>query len=222
MPDFDAARLHMIDGQILPSKVTDARIVAAMGELAREEFVPKSLQGVAYVDEDLEVAPGRYLMEPMVFARLLQDARIDETCSVLDIGCASGYSTAVLGKLAGVVVALESDDELAGRANEALAVVGVDNVAVMAGDFRRGLPEQGPYDIIIFEGAVPEVPRAIFDQLAEGGRLVAVTLDPAAGEGAAGKANLFTKLRGTVGRRELFDANIPLLPGFEREEGFVF
>lgn len=217
MPDFDAARLHMIDGQILPSKVTDARLVAAMGSIAREEFVPKGLRGVAYVDEDLEVAPGRYLMEPMVFARLLQDARIDETCSVLDIGCASGYSTAVLGKLAGVVVALESDDALATRANESLASAGVDNVAVMAGDFRRGLAEQGPYDIVIFEGAIPEVPGAILDQLAEGGRLVAVTL-----ESGVGKANLFTKLRGVVGRRELFDANIPLLPGFEREEGFVF
>lgn len=217
MSDFADARLHMIDGQILPSKVTDARVIAAMGEIAREEFVPKGLRGVAYVDEDLEVARGRYLMEPMVFARLLQDARIDAACSVLDIGCASGYSTAVLGKLAGVVVALESDDALAERANESLATVGVDNVAVMAGDFRRGLPEQGPYDIIIFEGAVPAVPASILDQLAEGGRLVAVIL-----ERGVGKANLFTKLRGTVGKRELFDANIPLLPGFEREEGFVF
>ena len=217
MNDFAAARLNMIDGQILPNKVTDQRIIDAMGAVPREEFVPKALRGVAYVDEDLEVAPGRYLMEPMVFSRLLQFAELEETCSVLDVGCATGYSSAVLGQLAGVVVAVEESEELAERATEALAAVSVDNVAVMAGAFDRGLPEQGPYDVIILEGAVPEVPDVILDQLAEGGRLVAVV-----GKQGPGKATLFTRTRGLVGSRQVFDANIPALPGFERKEGFVF
>lgn len=217
MNDFAAARLNMIDGQILPNKVTDQRIIDAMGALPREEFVPKSLRGVAYVDEDLEVAPGRYLMEPMVFSRLLQYAALEENCSVLDVGCATGYSSAVLGRLAGVVVAIEESEELVGRATEILADVGTDNVAVMAGQFDRGLPEQGPYDVIILEGRVPDVPKIILDQMAEGGRLVAVV-----GEDGPGKAMLFTRIGGLLGKREVFDANIPPLPGFERQEGFVF
>lgn len=217
MNDFAAARLNMIDGQILPNKVTDQRIIDAMGAVPREEFVPKPLRGVAYVDEDLEVAPGRHLMEPMVFARLLQYAEIEENCSVLDIGCATGYSSAVLGRLAGVVVAIEESEELVERATEALADVGVDNVAVMTGQFTSGLADQGPYDVIILEGTVPQVPDIILNQLAEGGRLVAVVA-----ENGPGKAMLFTRTRGLVGSREVFDANIPALPGFEREEGFVF
>lgn len=217
MNDFSDARLNMIDGQILPNKVTDQRIIDAMGAVPREEFVPKPLRGVAYVDEDLEVAPGRHLMEPMVFSRLLQYAELEDGCSVLDIGCATGYSSAVLGRLAGVVVAIEESEELVGRATEVLTEVGVDNVAVMIGKFNRGLAEQGPYDVIVLEGRVPQVPEIILEQLAEGGRLVAVE-----GEGGPGKAMLFTRTRGLLGKREVFDANIPPLPGFDREEGFVF
>lgn len=217
MNDFAAARLNMIDGQILPNKVTDQRIIDAMGAVPREEFVPKALRGVAYIDEDLEVAPGRHLMEPMVFSRLLQYAELEESCSVLDVGCATGYSSAVLGRLAGVVVAIEESEELVARASELLAEVGVDNVAVLAGQFDRGLPEQGPYDVIILEGRVPQVPDVILEQLAEGGRLVAVV-----GDEGPGKAMLFTRTRGLLGNREVFDANIPPLPGFEHQKGFVF
>ena len=217
MNDFTIARLNMIDGQILPNKVTDQRILDAMGAVPREDFVPKALRSVAYVDEDLEVAPGRYLMEPMVFSRLLQYAELQENCSVLDVGCATGYSSAVLGRLSGVVVAIEESEELGGRATELLAEVGVDNVAVLAGKFDRGLPEQGPYDVIVLEGRVPQVPDVILDQLAEGGRLVAVI-----GDRGPGKAMLFTRNRGFLGKREIFDANIPPLPGFDSEEGFVF
>lgn len=217
MNDFAAARLNMIDGQILPNKVTDQRIIDAMGAVPREEFVPKPLRGVAYVDEDLEVAPGRHMMEPMVFSRLLQSAELEDDCSVLDVGCATGYSSAVLGRLAGVVVAIEESEELVGRATEVLAEVGVDNVAVMVGQFNRGLAEQGPYDVIVLEGRVPQVPEIILEQLAEGGRLVAVE-----GESGPGKAMLFTRTRGLLGKREVFDANIPPLPGFDREEGFIF
>ncbi len=109
MKDFAATRQHMIDGQLLPNRVDDSRVVAAMREVPRERFVPRELRGVAYVDEDIAIAPGRHLMEPRVFARLLQAAEIRETDVVLDVGCGRGYSTAVMARLAGAVVALESD-----------------------------------------------------------------------------------------------------------------
>jgi protein-L-isoaspartate(D-aspartate) O-methyltransferase len=216
MTDFAAARRQMVDAQLLPNRVTDARLVEAMGAVPRELFVPKALRGVAYVDEDLNVG-GRHIMEPMVFARLLQEARVRRTDAVLDVGCATGYSAAVLARLAGVVVALEEDATLAARATETLAQVGADNAAVVVGPLREGYPAQAPYDVIVLEGAAEQIPAALLDQLGEGGRLVAV-LD----EGGAGKAVLYSRIGGVLGRREVFDAGCPLLPGFGREPGFVF
>lgn len=217
MTDFAAARKQMVDSQILPNKVTDARLIEAMGSIAKERFVPDALRGVAYVDEDLPVAPGRWIMEPMVFARLAQEAGIRKTDVVLDVGAASGYSAAVLARLASTVVAIEEDEALAHEATQNLVGAGVENAAVIAAPLAGGLPAQAPYDVIILEGAVEEVPRALLDQLAEGGRLVAVI----AGRGI-GKATLYTKTGGVVGHRQLFDAGVPVLAGFAREAGFVF
>ncbi|MBI1181817.1 MAG: methyltransferase domain-containing protein [Alphaproteobacteria bacterium] len=217
MTDFAAARKQMVDSQLLPNRVTNARLIGAMGAVPREAFLPRSLRGVAYVDEDLQVAPGRYVMEPMVFGRLLQEAHVRETDAVLDIGCATGYSAAVLARLASVVVAVEEDAETAERASEYLAQAGVENAAVITGPLSEGYPAQAPYDVIVVEGAVQQVPAGILDQLAEGGRLVTVV----AGRGI-GKATLFTRIGGVIGHRELFDAGVPMLLGFERETGFVF
>lgn len=207
----------MIEGQLLPNRVTDSRVVAAMSEVPREFFVPEALRGVAYVDEDIEVAPGRHLMEPRVFARLLQAAGIRGTDVVLDVGCGRGYSTAVMARLAGTVVALESDATLAGKASDTLTELKVDNAAVVTGELAAGYPSQGPYDVIFLGGAVEQLPDALASQLAEGGRLLAVV-----GSGGSGQATLVTRREELLARRVLFDAALPPLPGFQAKPGFVF
>ncbi len=217
MTDFAAARKQMVDSQLLPNKVTDTAVIEAMSAVPREMFVPKALRGVAYVDEDVPVAPGRYIIEPMVFARLLQAAAVGKTDAVLDVGCATGYSAAVLARLASVVVAVEEDATLAAEASNTLGGVGAENAAVIRGPLNAGYAAQAPYDVIVLEGAVEEVPATLFEQLGEGGRLVAVI----AGRGI-GKATLFSRTGGVIGHRELFDAGLPPLPGFAREAGFVF
>ncbi len=218
MPNYATARLNMVENQIRPNRVTDERLLAAIAEVPRERFVPKRLQGNAYVDQDLALGDGRYLMEPVVFARLLQAAAIGPGDVVLDIGCGTGYSAAVLGKLAGTVVALESDAALAEQAIEALTELDVDNAAVVEGPLDEGYPRQAPYDVIVLGGSVDAVPDAIADQLVEGGRLVAVVnVAP-----TVGNIEVIHRLRGGLSRRQLFDAAVPILPGFAAEHSFVF
>lgn len=207
----------MLDGQLRPNRLTDERIQQAILAVPRERFVPAPLRGVAYVDEDLPLGRGRCLMEPMVFARLLQVAELREGDVVLDVGCASGYSSAVEARLAGTVVALESDPEFVRLANENLSALSVDNVAVVSGGLRPGYPDQGPYDVIVLNGSVDHVPEALIAQLREGGRLVAVET----GEGT-GRGVLYRKSGGLAGRRVLFDAAVAPLPGFERAAQFTF
>ena len=218
MPNYATARLNMVENQIRPNRVTDERLLVAIAEVPRERFVPKRLQGNAYVDQDLALGDGRYLMEPVVFARLLQAAAIGPGDVVLDIGCGTGYSAAVLGKLAGTVVALESDAALAEQAIEALTELDVDNAAVVEGPLDEGYPRQAPYDVIVLGGSVDAVPDAIADQLVEGGRLVAVVnVAP-----TVGNIEVIHRLRGGLSRRQLFDAAVPILPGFAAEHSFVF
>jgi len=216
--DFAAARHNMVECQVRPNKVTDERVLAAMSELPRERFLPKSRQGVAYVDEDIALGDGRYLMEPMVLARLVQAAAVGPGDLALDVGCASGYSTAVLARLCNTVVALESHAGLVAEATAALAELGIDNAAVFERSLAKGYAKQAPYDVILFGGAVARLPEAIVKQLGEGGRLVAVVAD---GHGM-GKATLFVRRSGVVSSRILFDAATPPLPGFAPEPRFVF
>lgn len=218
MTDFTAARQHMVDSQVRTNKVTDARIIAAMEQIPRERFVDKALQGVAYVDEDLPLGGGRHLMEPMVLARMLEALDVGADDAILDIGAATGYSSAVISRLAAAVIALEPDHELSREAGENLADLGIDNVVFVEGALNLGYPAQAPYDVIVFQGSVSEVPPGILDQLAEGGRLCAVVDD---GVGP-GRATLMIKRGGVVSGRVLFDANIQPLPGFEKKQGFVF
>ena len=218
MFDFATARSNMIESQLRTNKVTDAGILEAFETIPRERFLPEAWAGVAYVDEDLEVAPGRYLMEPMVLARLLQAARVEPNDVVLDVGCATGYSSAVLARLAGTVVALESDTALGEKANETLQDLGIDNVVVVAGELTQGYQKQGPYNVILLGGAVAEVPAAILSQVAEGGRLVTVV----ATQAHLGQAVLIRKSGGQASRRVLFDASVRQLPGFAEAPRFVF
>ena len=219
MADFATARHNMVESQIRTNKVTDRRVIAAMSEIPREQFVGKRLEGVAYIDDDLPIGGGRHMMEPMVLARLLQALEIGSDDVALDIGCATGYSSAALGRLASTVVALESDSDLARNATSNLAALGVDNVVVVEGALTEGYPRQAPYDAILLGGAVAAVPPAITALLSEGGRLGAVICD---GAGGMGKATLFIRRGDGLAHRVLFDAAIPALPGFGAEVGFEF
>ena len=218
MSDYATIRHTMVESQLRTNEVAEPRLVDAIEAVPRERFVPEPMQGIAYVDEDLEIAPGRYLMEPRVLARLLQAATIDADDVVLDVGCATGYSTVVLAHLAGTVVGLESDGALASRADQLMAELGVDKAAVVTGPLAEGYSRQAPYNVILVDGAVPDVPTGLSDQLADGGRLLAVVREP----GNVGRAVLMLRRHGMLSSRELFDAAVPILPGFEQAPGFVF
>lgn len=223
MTTFSAERVNMIESQIRPNAVTDRRLLQALYAVPREAFVPGPLRALAYMDEHLQVAApdgksgGRYLLAPMPFARLLQFARVKEGDAVLDIGCATGYSTAVLAKLAASVVGLESDAALAANASKALEDIPAGNAAIVTGPLEEGCAAKGPYNVIMFNGGVPAIPDAIFAQLADGGRLVAVIT-----QAQSGKAYLFQKLGSQVSGRPVFDAGAPRLPGFTGKHDFVF
>ncbi|MAF95660.1 MAG: protein-L-isoaspartate O-methyltransferase [Rhodospirillaceae bacterium] len=215
--DFAAARENMVDCQILPNRVTDQRLIGALSAIPREAFVPTEFKGVAYVDEAIPLSGGRYLMEPLITARLIQAAEPKTQDLALVVGCGTGYGAAVLSYLAGTVVAVESDGGLAKEANQILSGLGIDTVAVIEGHLENGYRKQAPYDVIFFDGAVADVPEAISSQLAEDGRLVAVI-----SEDGVGKAMLMTRHHDQLSSREVFDAGTPPLPGFEPSESFVF
>lgn len=221
--DFSEQRVKMVDGQIRTTDVTDAALLAAMLSVPREAFVSAGSRDLAYIDDDIQIAPpaesrpARYLMEPSPFAKLVQLAAVTPDDFVLDIGTGSGYSAAVLSRLASSVVALESDASLAESAGATLSELGYDNVAVVQGALTDGYTAEAPYDVILLGGAVDTIPEALFDQLKEGGRLVAVE-----GQGNAGTARLFLKSAGIVTSRSAFNAAIRPLPGFERTPVFEF
>ncbi len=229
MTDFAAARRTMVDGQVRISDVTDLRLIAAMLDLPRERFVPQEKTKVAYLDLDIPVSgqgsgqgrgegrPPRWLLKPMVLAKLVQAADIGETDRVLDIGCATGYSSALLGRLAAAVVALEDDVALAQIADKTLASLGAANVTIATGPLTAGWPKGSPYDVIVLEGATELAPAGLRGQLKDGGRLVCVL-----GRGPAGKATLFRALDGEFSGRSIFDAAAPILPGFAKTAEFVF
>lgn len=212
------ARRKMVENQIRANKVTDAALLNALESVPRERFVPPEKAGIAYVDEDLEIAPGRFLAEPMVLARLIQALGVGPGEMLLDVACATGYSTAILGRVAGTVVAVEEDEALAAQANDLLNEMAVDNAVVVTGRHAEGYAKQAPYDAILVNGAMAAVPQVLFDQLGEGGRLAVVVKN---GPGL-GRATLYSKLGGLIGSRILFDAGTPLLPGFAAAPHFVF
>lgn len=219
--DFTERRIKMVDGQIRTTDVTSAPLLEAFLSVPRELFVDESMRELAYIDEDIRIANGetgpRFLMEPSPLARLLQLADINPGDKVLDIGCGTGYSSAILSRLAASVTALESDAELAGKARDVLAALGCGNVSVVEGALRDGWKAGAPYDVIVIEGSIDELPDALCAQLAEGGRLVAVE-----GRGNAGVARIFLKADGVVSGRRAFNAAIRPLPGFERTKVFEF
>ena len=222
MTDFVAARRMMVDGQVRTSDVTDLRLISAMLAVPRERFVPPAQKSFAYFDLDLPLAaegekkPFRHLIKAMVLAKLIQAADVREGDHVLDVGCGTGYSTALLARLAGTVVALEEEAALAQQAQENLRAYEVANAQVVKGPLADGFPRLAPYDAILLNGAFEAAPAALLRQLGDGGRLCGVM------RGAAGKAMLYRSTGGVVSGRPIFDAAAPLLPGFAQPAVFVF
>lgn len=217
--DFAAARLNMIECQLRPNKLLDPAVIAAFQAVPREDFVPDALRRAAYVDEDIALGGGRYVMEPMVLARLLQAAEVGPEDRALVVGCATGYAAALMARLAAGVIALESDAALAARAEALLASHGAGKVRVLRGPLAQGYAAGAPYDVILIDGAVPAMPEALTVQLAPGGRLVGVV---AAAERAMGQAVRGVRLATGYAQRALFDAGTPLIPEFKPAPSFVF
>ena len=209
----DTARTAMIDSQVRTNDVTDRRLLAAMGAVSREMFVPLARRPVAYAEMAIETLPGRWLMAARDFAKLVQAAAIREGDRILDIAPGTGYSTAVLAQL-GHVTALEEGEAAKGLA-EGLARAGVQNAEILAGPLRAGAPGRGPFDVIFVNGRVESVPQAWLDQLAEGGRLAV-----AVAEAGACRARIYTRAGGKTAWLTPFDASPPMLPGFEQPAGF--
>ena len=215
--DFAVARQKMVASQIRTSEVSDPAVVEAISAVPRELFVPAANQAFAYIDEDLAIGKGRYLIEPVVLARLLQLADLQPTDNALIVGAGYGYSAAVMARLVRSVVALESDAALAAQAVKVLADVAPGQVTVVTGDLKAGWPAKSPYDVILVDGAVSALPVGFKPQLADGGRLVCVVRD-----GPVGRATLVTRAGDSYGSRQVFDAMTPVLPGFEKQPKFVF
>ena len=216
--DYSAARHNMVENQIRVNRVTHQGIINAFGEIPREVFVPDNLATLAYVDEKLMITEGRYLLQPMVLARLLQSAKIRPDDVVLEIGCGTGYSTAILASIANTVVAIEEDEGLAKQATNNMVELGVDNAAIMTSPLAEGYKKQHPYNAIVLSGSVAKVPESILAQLIDGGRLVTVVIK----HDSLGKGVLMTKFGGSISTEEIFDAWTPILPGFELPPSFSF
>ncbi|WP_405403825.1 protein-L-isoaspartate O-methyltransferase family protein [Paracoccus sp. Ld10] len=216
MSDFAARRTTMVDTQVRPSDVTKFPVIDAMLTIPREEFVPASRRSVAYSGENLDIGHGRVLLEPRTLAKMVDALDIQPDELVLDLACGYGYSAAVMARMAEAVVAIEDDAEMAREAEQRLSQAGIDNVAVLNASLTEGAPKQGPYDVIMIEGAVQDIPVAIVDQLREGGRIAALFV-----EGALGVARIGTRRNGQISWRYSFNAKAPMLPGFGLQRGFV-
>ena len=217
MFDTATARRMMVDGQVRTVDVTNLDLIAAMLAVPRELFVPPPLAGQAYLDGDIPLGAGRVLLKPMVLAKLIQGAQASAADHVLDVGCGTGYSSAVLSRIVGSVVALEEEATLARQAEGALAAIGAANVTVVVGPLSAGWPAGSPYDLILLDGATEIVPEALGRQLKPNGRMVCIL-----GRVPTGKAMIYRMIEGHLVGRPIFDAGAPVLPGFVAPPAFVF
>jgi protein-L-isoaspartate(D-aspartate) O-methyltransferase len=219
MIDYEAQRVKMVDNQLRTTDVTSHSVLSAFLTVPRETFVPDSAKALAYVDSAIELkfpgSSGRYLADASPVGKLLQLAAVSKEDRVLEIGAGTGYVSALLSLLAGSVVALESDAALAEVAKANLS--GYGNVKVVTGELEKGASSDGPYDLVFLDGAVEVVPEGLFDQLKDGGRLVAVI-----GYGNASRAHLFVKERGVLSSTPEFNTAIKALPGFRKAVEFQF
>jgi protein-L-isoaspartate(D-aspartate) O-methyltransferase len=211
--NYTQSRKNMVESQLRTNKIVDARLITAFSTVEREQFLEAVLQPIAYLDEEISLGNGRFLLEPMVFARLLQAAAIKQTDKVLVVGAGCGYGAAIISKLTTDVIVLEADATLL-RNREKLA-----GITLVMGDLDEGCAVHAPYDVIIIEGSIAEVPAAISAQLADGGRFVTIVRENAY---SSGQAVLLLKQAGTLSQTRLFDASTPFLIGFTPKPAFVF
>lgn len=216
MTDYTARRTMMVDTQVRPSDVTKFPIINAMLSVPREPFVPDRLREAAYIGENLDIGGGRVLLEPRTLAKMLDALDIQPNEVALDIACGLGYSTALLAHLCDFVVAVEDDANRAEEAQALLSEHGVDNAAVMQGALAEGAAKSGPYDVIIVQGGVAEVPTSLADQLRDGGRMACVFA-----EDVLGVVRVGYKIDGVINWRFSFNASAPVLTGFEKQNVFA-
>lgn len=216
MSDTAAARTAMVDRQVRPSDVTSFPIIEAMLAVPRERYVPAGQRAVAYADLSISLGSRREMLDPRIFAKLLDGARIGPDDLVLDIAPGFGYSTAVISRMAAAVIAVEPDEVMAAAASDTLSALEVDNALVSNGDAAAGNPDHGPYDAIFVNVGVSGPPAALIAQLKDGGRLVAIEMSA-----GAGRAVAYVKTGERVATRRLFDAATPVAPWFEAEAAFA-
>lgn len=216
--DYKAARRHMVDNQVRTNDVSDLRILAVLETLPREAFLPAELKAQAYVEREVAYAPGRRMLTPRDFSKLVAAADPKPGEIVLDVAPGAGYSTAVLAGLAEMVVAVEPDEKLTTRAQETLQSLGIDNAAVIVANPATGAPKQGPFDVIFLGAPIELEPTALLAQLKDGGRLATILRRDGVSRGT-----IYTKTGSAISARTVFDAAATtVLPGFERAKTFVF
>ncbi|MDB5478401.1 MAG: protein-L-isoaspartate O-methyltransferase [Alphaproteobacteria bacterium] len=210
---FETARFNMVESQIRPFSVMNEQVINAFSSVAREEYIPVERRNLAYLGGDLPMGKGRFMVEPAGYARLLQEAHIVPGMRVLDIGCLTGYTTAILSYLTAEVTGLDSVEWVMQAKNLAHQ-----SLNFVAGELAAGAPLQGPFDVIVLNGAVQRIPEALIAQVKEGGLIACFWR----GQRSDGHGVLYHKQKNALRQQILFDAFVPILPGFEEQPGFIF
>ena len=216
MFDYKKARKNMVDNLIRPANVTDPKLLSALGEVQRDKFLPSNLASLSYSETELEIQNERAAISPWLLAKMLQFLNLNRTDNVLSLASGFGYSCALMSSLANFVVAVERSD-LAQEAQTRLIENGYDNILVKEGDINEGAKEEGPYDVILIEGAVEDIKEKIINQLKIGGRIMAIFK-----EEKLGQCRLGVRTNSGVQWSNLFEANCFLLDEFKKEKEFTF
>ncbi|WP_083097903.1 protein-L-isoaspartate O-methyltransferase family protein [Pseudophaeobacter leonis] len=217
MTDFAERRRMMVDTQVRPSDVTKYPIIEALLAVAREDFVPDAQREAAYADQNMDLGDNRTLIEVRTLAKMLDALDIQSDELVLDVGCGLGYSTAVAARMAQMVIGVEQDEFMSADAQSQLAEAGADNAIVHVGALTEGAAEHGPYDVIMVQGGVEELPDSLLDQLKDGGRIAVIFMN-----GALGEVKVGYKRGDQISWRFEFNDGAPVMPGFERAAAFAF
>ena len=217
--DFKIARKNMVENQIRANKVTSLNVINAFLDVPREKFVPDALQEISYVDEDIQLSRNRFMMKPMILARLFQSLNLKGNENILHVGSNSGYGSAILSRMCSSVISLESDKKLFETSIHTFSNMGFDNVVPLHGSMENGVEKEAPFDIIFIEGSIETEPKSLFSQLNENGKLIAI-IRPV--NIKIGKAKLFFKISNEIGLENLFDAQVSKLSIFKSKTKFSF
>ena len=216
--DFAKQRQIMVDSQVRVNDVTSTAIVSAFSSIPREVFVPKSMLSSAYAEYEIETGDNRAMWTPRDLGKMFRALEPEASDVSLVIAAGDGYSAALLGHMTEAVIALDDDEALVDTMTERFAAINMDEAVAVQGEIAKGLPDQGPFDVVLVAGMVEEVPQAWLDQLAEGGRLGVVVAEGR----SLGKARIYKRAGDTFAYREAFECCPPVLPGFEKKTAFVF